>query len=97
MISVGNRNKKNKNKDRWNYCHHMPMLQLLGANNRLPLFHMAEHFIQMNVSKQRMNDFTIGYMINPGLNVNKALREQVKTFIYTIIKNYVYIDYLVDN
>ena len=25
-IAVGNENKKIKNRDRWNYCNHMPML-----------------------------------------------------------------------
>ena len=25
-----------------------------------------------------MNEFTIGYMINPGLNVNRTFREQVE-------------------
>ena len=35
MISVGNENKKIKNKDRWNYYHHMPMLPLLRSNHRL--------------------------------------------------------------
>ena len=37
MISVGNENKTIKNKDRWNYFHHMPILPLLGDNHRLPL------------------------------------------------------------
>ena len=39
MIAVGNNNKKIKNKDRWNYCHHMTMLTLLGDNHYLPLLH----------------------------------------------------------
>ena len=77
MIAVGNENKKIKNKDIWNYCHRMPMLSLFGANHRLPLFHMAKHHIWLNETKKRINKFTIGYMINPGLNVNKAFREQV--------------------
>ena len=47
----------------------MPMLSLLGSNNRLPLFHMDKRFIWLNEEKQRINEFTIGYMINPGLNV----------------------------
>ena len=52
MISVGNKNKKIKNKDRWNYCHYMPMLPLLGENNRLPLFYMAKMFICINETKK---------------------------------------------
>ena len=51
----------------------IPMLSLLGTIYRLPLFHMAERFIFLNEIKQRINEFTIGYMINPGLNVNKVI------------------------
>ena len=31
------REQKIKNKDRWNYCRHMPMLPLLGDNHCLTL------------------------------------------------------------
>ena len=55
----------------------MPMLSLLGGNHRLPLFYMAKHFIWLNETKQCIKDFTIGYMINPNLNINKAFIEQV--------------------
>ena len=74
MIKVGKKTKRIKNKDRWNYRHNMPMLSLLGANHRLPLFHMAKRFIWINETKKRIHAFTIEYMINPGLNVNKAFR-----------------------
>ena len=47
MIAVGNE-KTVKNKYRWNYCNHMPMLSLLGENDHLSLFHMAKHFIWIN-------------------------------------------------
>ena len=77
MIEFGNENKKIKNKDRWDYCRHMPMLSLLGANSRLPLFHLAKTSICLNETKKCLNEFMIGYMINPGLNVNKISREQV--------------------
>ena len=83
MISFGNDDKNNNNKDRWNYCHHMTVLSLLGANYRLPLFHMAKLFIWLTETKQRINDFTIGYMINPTLNVNKDFREKVEKCMYT--------------
>ena len=74
MISVGNENKTIKNKYRYNYCHHMSMLSLLGENHRLPLFHMAKPFIWINETKQHINEFKIVYIINPGLNANKAFR-----------------------
>ena len=56
----------------------MPMLSLLGGNHRLPLFNMAKHFIFINETKKRINEFKIEFMINPGLNVNIAFREQVE-------------------
>ena len=52
------------------------MLSLLVYNNRLPLFHMDKKFIFPNETKQHINEFTIGYMINPGLNVNKAFQKK---------------------
>ena len=78
IIEVGNDNEKMKNKDTWNYCHHMPIFKLLGANNRLPLLHRAKLFIWIEETGERINEFDIGYMINPDLNVNKAFREQVE-------------------
>ena len=56
----------------------MPMLSLLGANHRLPLFNMDTSFIWLNETKNVINEFTIGYMINTGLNFNKYIKEQVK-------------------
>ena len=61
----------------------MPMLLLLGANNCLPLFHMDKRFIWLNETKQLINEFTIGYMINTDLNVNKDFREKVEKCMYT--------------
>ena len=59
------------------------MLPLLGENHRLPLLHKAKHFFGLTKPKKRINEFTIGYMINPGLNINKAFRDQVEKCMYT--------------
>ena len=75
MIAVGNKNKNVKNKDRWNYCHHMTMLLLFWDNHRLPLLHMAERFIWIEEKGECINEFEIGYMINPRFCVNKAFKE----------------------
>ena len=42
---------------------------------------MAKRFIWNNETKKLTNEFTIGYMINPGLNVNKTFREKVKMYV----------------
>ena len=44
---------------------------------------MAKRFIWLNETKQLINEFTIGYMIHPGLNISKAFREQVEKCMYT--------------
>ena len=59
------------------------MLSFLGENHHLPLFNMDKRFIWPYENKQRIHEFTIEYMINPVLNVNKAFREQVKKCMYT--------------
>ena len=53
------------------------MLVLLGTNNRLPFFHMTKRFIWLEETKEHINEFSIGYMNNQKLNMNKALTEQV--------------------
>ena len=62
----------------------MPMLPLLGANNRLPLLHMAKRFIWIEETGKIINEFEIGYMINPSLYLNKTFREQVEECLNTI-------------
>ena len=61
----------------------MPMQSLLGGNHRQPLLHMAKSLIWVEEIKQRIHEFSIGYMINPTLNINKAFKEQVTKFIKT--------------
>ena len=47
---------------------------MLGDNHCLPLFYMAKSFICIEETKERINEFSIGYMINPKFNINKAFR-----------------------
>ena len=77
MIEGGNENKKVLKKYRWNHFDHIPIQSLLGPNHRLPLFHMTKRFIWLEETKERINKFSIGYMINPTLDINKSFREQV--------------------
>ena len=50
---------------------------MLGTNHRLHLSHMATSYIWLQETNQRINQFSIGYMINPNLNTKKAFGEQV--------------------
>ena len=55
----------------------MIMLSLLWDNHRLTLFYMAKCFIWLEVTEERINEFSIEYMINPQFNNNKSFIEQV--------------------
>ena len=44
---------------------------------------MDKRFIRINEAKGHIIEHTIGYMINPGFNVNKAFREQVEKCMNT--------------
>ena len=83
MIEVGNENKKIYKKDRWDHCNHILMQSLLGNNHRLPLFHISKSFIWLEESKERINEFFIGYMINPTFNIKRSFREQVNKCMKT--------------
>ena len=74
IIEVGNDNEKMKNKDTWNYCHHMPIFKLLGANNRLPLINMARIFIWIEETEELINSFEIGYIFSKSLHANKSFK-----------------------
>ena len=54
------------------------MQSMLGTNCRIPLLHMAKSYICLEEKNQRVNEFSIGYMMNPNLHKNKSFREQVK-------------------
>ena len=54
------------------------MQSLLGTNCCRPLLHMSKSYIWLEKTNQRINEFSIGYMMNTHLNTKKAFREQVK-------------------
>ena len=60
------------------------MQYMLGTNCRRSLLHMSKSYIWLEEKNQRINDLSIGYMMNPNLNTNNAFRKQVKVcFKYT--------------
>ena len=51
---------------------------MLGVNNCQPLLHMSKRLFYIYTTDKQINQFAIGYMINPTLQVNTVFREQVK-------------------
>ena len=50
---------------------------LLGTNHRLTLSHMDKSYIWLKETNERIDEFSIGYMINTTLIINKDFREQM--------------------
>ena len=44
---------------------------------------MAKSYIWLEETKERVNEFSIGYMINPNLNINKVFKQQVTKYMKT--------------
>ena len=56
----------------------LDMQSMLGTNFLMPLLHMSKSYICLEETNQRINKFSIGYMMNPTLNRNRAFKDQVK-------------------
>ena len=61
----------------------MDIQYLLGTNHCLTLSHMSKSYIWLEETNQRINELSIGYKMNPNLNMNKVFREQVKVCMKT--------------
>ena len=81
ILAVGYKNKTIETKDKWNQINLLDMQSLLGTNCRRPLLHMSKSYIWLEETNQRINEFSIGYMMNPNLHKKKVFREQVKVGI----------------
>ena len=77
------RTTKNKTQDKWIQLDIMHIQYLVGTNHCLPLSHMAKSYIWLEEKNQRINEFSIEYMMNPNLFINKAFKEQVKICLKT--------------
>ena len=77
-LAVGIENKRIENKDKWNQLNLIDIQYLLGNNHHLHLSHMTKSYIWLEETNQRINEFSIGYMMNPNFHENKVFREQVK-------------------
>ena len=85
ILAVGYKNKTIESKDKWNQLNLLDIKYLLGNNFRRPLLHMSKSYIWLEETNQRINEFSIGYMMNPSFHKNKAFKEQVKGCLKTHI------------
>ena len=78
ILAVGYINKRIETKDKRNQINVLNMQSMFGANFRMPLLHMSKIYIWLEEKNQRINDFSIGYMMNTTLYKNRYFEEQVK-------------------
>ena len=84
ILEVGYKKKTIKTKDKWNQIDLLDVQYLLWTNCHRPLLNMSKSYIWIEETNQHINEFSIGYMMNPNLNTNNAFRKQVKVcFKYT--------------
>ena len=89
MISVGNENKTIKNKDRWNYFHHMPILPLLGDNHCLPLWHMAKRFIWLEETKNILMSLRLDiWLIRVCMLINPSETKKKNVWIQNLVNSH---------
>ena len=84
ILVVGYRNKIIETKDKWNQLNILDMQYMLGNNCRRPLLHTSKSYIWIEETNERINQFSIGYIINPNFHKNKAFKEQLKGFLKKI-------------
>ena len=82
VLAVGYKG-ENQTEDKWNQLNLTNLNSLLGTNHRLNLSYMANSYICLEEKNQHINEFSIGYMMNPNLSMKKYFKEQVKVCIKT--------------
>ena len=59
----------------------IPLMTLVGIYHRQHILHMSKIMIHFYSTDENINQFAIGYMINPSLNCNKLFRQQVEKLL----------------
>ena len=78
IVAVDYINNKIETKDKWNQMNILDMQSMLGTNFCMPLLHISKRQILLEETNQRINEFYIGYMMNPTLYRNRAFKYQMK-------------------
>ena len=73
MIELEKYNKKTV-KDKWEIPAIIPLLPLVGVNNLQPILHTSKIMVHCYTIDENINQFAIGYMINPSLKFNNVFR-----------------------
>ena len=53
-------------------------MPIVGVNHCPPISHLSKRMVHIYTTGKTINQFEIGYMINPSLNFKNAFRTQVE-------------------
>ena len=65
MIELEKENRKIPAKYKWEIPSVIPLMPIVGVNNCLPIIHISKRMVHFYNTGKTMNQFAIGYMINP--------------------------------
>ena len=58
----------------WGISVFIPLMPIVGVNHRLPILHMYKIMVHIYTTEKTVHKFSIGYMINPSLHINKIFK-----------------------
>ena len=68
MIKLEKWNKIIPGKDKWETLDAIPLMPFVGVNHRQPILHISKIIVRWYSIDEIINQFVIGYMINPSPN-----------------------------
>ena len=63
----------------------IPIIPILGINHRQPILNMSKIMVQCYTTDETINQFTIGYIINPSLKFNNVFITQAEKLLKCFI------------
>ena len=73
-IELGKENRKIPGKYQWETLDVIPLMTLVGVNNCQTILHTSKIMVHCYSTDESVNQFEIGYMVNPSLKFNKVFR-----------------------
>ena len=70
-------NNKDPAKDKWELPSVIPLMTIVGVNHCLTILHMFKIMVHIYTTENTIHQFSIVYMINPSLHINKMFKTQV--------------------
>ena len=71
---IGKRKENILAKDKWEIPAVIPLMPIVGVNHHLPILRMSKIMVHIYTTGKTINQFSIGYMINPWLKFRNEFR-----------------------